>query len=251
MLCIDLNEDITLEFSATGSLLPFVGKYQPSLCWLLDIATDAVPEQRVVVERLRDVVRQLVAGRCVWIYTRDVKIVLAILLEALECDLGPVVSRPPLAFPKITGDARTSRSRSKDTPISLVGNVEWGLALGAGDWIPLFDRHHAALEWLLDVAHGATKDLTDSRQRAAVARVRSAFRRLARHVNSDASAFVDLADLRCVVTLVLVAMERDLGPVGQRPRRRFRMPTAAEAFGAGMAELFRAIGKQVGKAVAP
>ncbi len=251
MLCIDLNEDTTLEFSATSSPLPFAGKYRPSLCWLLDIAADAVPEQRVAVERLRNVVRQLVAGRCVRICTRDMKIALAILLEAIERDLGPVASRPPLGFPKITGDARTSRSRSKDTPISLVGNVEWGLALGAGDCMPLFQRHHAALEWLLDVAHGATKDLTDSRQRAAVARVRSAFCRLARHVNSDASAFVDLADLRCVVTLVLVAMERDLGPVGQRPGRRFRMPTPAEAFCAGMAELFRSVGKQVSKAVAP
>lgn len=128
----------------------------------------------------------------------------------------------------------------------LFGAAEWGLALGAGDWIPLFQRHRAVVEWLLDVAHSTTSDQTGSRQRDAIKRVRAASREI-----NDGMLLVERADLLSVATLVLVALERDLGPVGMRPRGRFYMPTAAEVFGAGVAELFRAAGKRIGKAVAP
>ena len=194
------------------------------------------------MERLRNAVRRLVARRGARIGARDLKIALGGMLEAIERDLGPMPSRPRFGF---TGSTRGPQPQRTVRAINLVGSVEWGLALGAGDWMPLFQRHRAAIEWLLDVAHSLTADLAGSRQREAIARVRVAFRRL-----TDASMFVDLADLRCVATLVLVALERDLGPVGLRPRGRFRMPTAAELFGAGVAELFRAAGRQVGKAVA-
>jgi len=238
--CIELNEDITLTIPA-GDSSPFVERYGPSLHWMLDIAADAVPEERAAVERLRRAVRRLVAKRGARIGARDLKIALGGVLEAIERDLGPVPSRPRFGF---TRSARAQQPRTTDRAIGLVGNVEWELALGAGDWMPLLQHHRAAVEWLFDVAHSTTTKLTGSRQREAIARVRAAHRRL-----DHASVLVDRADVRSVATLVLVALERDLGPARERPRGRFCMPTAAEVFGAGVAELLRAAGRQLGKAV--
>ncbi len=239
MSCIELNEDITLTIPA-GDSSPFVERYGPSLHWMLDIAADAVPEERAAVERLRRAVRRLVAKRGARIRARDFKIALKGVLEAIERDLGPVPARPRFGF---TRSARAQQPRTTDRATGLVGNVEWELALGAGDWMPLLQRHRAAVEWLFDVAHSTTTRLTGSRQREAIARVRAAFRRL-----DHTSVLVDRADVRCVATLVLVALERDLGPARERPRGRFCMPTAAEVFGAGVAELIRAAGRQLGKA---
>jgi len=181
---------------------------------------------------------RLAARRGARVDARDVKIAIAGVLEAIERDLGRLPSRA-----RFSESDRSSRLHC--APSSVVGIVEWELALGAGDWMPLFQRHRATVEWLLDVAHSTTLKISGSRQRDAIARLRAALRRL-----TNASALVDPADLRCVATLVLVAIERDLGPVRARPRGRMRLPTPAEVFGAGLADLYRAAGKRVGKEVA-
>ena len=208
MSYIDVNEDITLTIPA-GDSSPFVERYGPSLHWLLDIAAEVLFEERAAIEHLHRALRRLVARRGARIGARDLKIALGGVLEAIERDLGPVPSRPRFGF---TRSARAQQPRTTDRAIGLVGNVEWGLALGAGDWMPLLQHHRAAVEWLFDVAHSTTTKLTGSRQREAIARVRAAHRRL-----DHASVLVDRADVRCVATLVLVALERDLGPARERP----------------------------------
>jgi hypothetical protein len=238
--CINLNKDITFAIRA-GDSLPLVERYEASLRWLLDIAAGAIPEERGAIDRLRRALARLIARRGARVAARDLKIALGGVFEAIERDLG---SAPPVPKFAITRVDRSSRPHALSR--RLVENAEWGLALGAGDWIPLFQRHRPVVEWLLDVAQGTTSNLVGSRQREAIGRVRAAIREV-----DDPVLLVDRADLRCVATLVLVALERDLGPVGLRPRGRFVLPTAAEVFGAGLAELFRAAGRRVGKAVAP
>lgn len=239
MSCFNLNEDITFAILA-GESLPLAERYEASLRWLLDVAAGAIPEERSAIDRLRRALGRLVARRGARIAARDVKIAVGGVFEAIERDLGAKPSAPTFAL------ARSDRSSHPLAPSSrLVGSAEWGLALGAGDWIPLFLRHRAVVEWLLDVAHGTASDPTGSRQRDAIRRVRAAIREI-----DDAALVVDLADLKCVATLVLVALERDLGPVGLRPRGRFCVPTAAEVFGDGIADLLRTAGRRVRKVVA-
>lgn len=240
MSCINLNEDITFALRA-GDSLPLAERYEASLRWLLDVAAGAIPEERSAIDRLRRALGRLVARRGARIAARDLKIAFGGVFAAIERDLG---SAPPV--PKFANTRVDPSSRPHASSRRLVEKAEWGLALGAGDWIPLCQRHRAVVEWLLDVAHCTTSDLVGLRQREAIGRVRAAIREV-----DDAVLLVDLADLRCVATLVLVALERDLGPTGLRPRGRFCLPTAAEVFGAGVAELFRAAARRVGKAVAP
>lgn len=239
MSCFNLNEDITFTIRA-GESLPLAERYEASLRWLLDVAAGAIHEERSAIDRLRRALGRLVARRGARIAARDVKIAVGGVFEAIERDLG---SKPSVPRFTTVRDDRSSRPYARSS--RLVANAEWGLALGAGDWIPLFQRHRTVVEWLLDVARGTTPGLTGARQRDVIGRLRAAIRDI-----DDAALVVDLADLKCVATLVLVALERDLGPVGLRPRGRFCAPTAAEVFGGGIAELLRAAGRRVGKAVA-
>lgn len=238
MSCFNLNEDITFAIRA-GESLPLAERYHASLRWLLDVAVGAIPEEGRAIDRLRRALARLVARRGARIAARDVKIAVGGMLEAIERDLGSKPTVPTFTIARVDPS-----SRPYAPPSRLVENAEWGLAFGAGDWIPLFERHRAVAEWLLDVARGTTSGLTGSRQRDAIGRVRAAIQEI-----DEAALVVDLADLKCVATLVLVALERDLGPVGLRPRGRFCAPTAAEVFGAGIAQLLRA-GRWIGKAVA-
>jgi hypothetical protein len=237
---LNLNEDITFAIRA-GESLPLVERYEASLRWLLDIAAGAVPDERSAIDRLRRALGRLVARRGARIAARDLKIAFGGVFAVIERDLGAAPPLPRFAITRVDPGSRPHAPSRR-----LVENAEWGLALAAGVWIPLFERHRAIVEWLLDVAYGTTSELAGSRQCAAIGRVRAAIRQV-----DDAVLLVDLADLRCVATLVLVAMERDLGPTGLRPRGRFCLPTAAEVFGAGVAELFRAAGRRAGKVVAP
>ncbi len=238
---IDLNADTRLTISSAGTSLPFLQKYRSSLGWLLDIAEGAAPDRTAAIGRLRAALRELAAGGGARVDTRDLKLALAILLAAIERDLGPVLSRAPLRFPPLTASipaAPRSRVRGQQLAINLAGNAEWGLALGAGDWFPLFQRYQPDLDWLLEVAASGAAQLKDSRQREAIARVRAAFRRLGAHAAAEPTTQLDRRDLLCVVTLVLVALERDLGRVPARPKGRFRADTIEESFVVGFAELF-------------
>lgn len=111
------------------------------------------------------------------------------------------------------------------TPLGItIDGPEWSLAW-ADHWRPLLRRYHAELEWLLDMAADAARELPS--ERAAVGRVRTALRQLV----GGASARVDSRDLMFTLALVLAAIERDLGPVETRPRRFRRHDLLIEAIG--------------------
>ena len=230
MLRIDLNDDTKFTIPRAGGSLLFLKRYRSSLEWLLDIAARASPEHHAAIDRLRKAVRGLSSGGSAQIKPRDLKIAFAIVLAAIERDLGPISSRPRLGFPKRDDLPAVPQPH---LAISLVGNVEWGLAMAAGDWRPLLHRYLPELEWLLDVAYSTTVELKDPRQRDAIARVRTGLRQLA----AGSDPHVEPRDLRAVATLVLVAMERDLGRVQSRPAGRFRT-THFEVLVEGAGQLF-------------
>lgn len=249
MLRLDLNTDTKLTIAPAGASLPFLQKYRASLEWLLDVADGAAPNHTAAIGRVRRALRELAAGGAGRVNTRDLKLAGAIMLAALERDLGPVASRSPLRFPPLAvGVPSKPRSRGgrRQLAINLVGNVEWGLALGAGEWFPLFQRFLPELDWLLEIAINAAVQLKDPRQREASARVRDAFRRLGAPAVADMTTLIDRRDLLCVATLVLVALERDLGRVSSRPERRFRADTLEESCVAAFSEL---VGKLISNRV--
>ena len=240
MLRLDLRTDTKLTIASAGASLPFLQKYRASLEWLLDVADGAAPDHRAAIGRVRRALRELAAGGSGRVNTGDLKLAGAIMLAAIERDLGPVASRSPLRFPPLAvGLPSKLRSRGgrQQLAISLGGNGEWGLALGAGDWVPLFLRLQPELDWLLDVANSAAAQLKDPRQREAIERVRAAFRRLGAPTLTDMTTLIGRRDLLCVATLVLVALERDIGRVSARPARRFRADTLEESCVTAFSEL--------------
>lgn len=82
---------------------------------------------------------------------------------------------------------------------------------GQLDWSLLFRAFQDASEWVLDCAEYTARDYPD--EVAAVARVR----RFMRARNAGYAAHLRIDDLLFTFALVLASIDRDLGPLTDRP----------------------------------
>lgn len=243
MFRVDLNASLVTTLKPSSTAQAFAQKFRASLDWLLDVAEGAVPGQGQVVARMRVMVRSLALGRESKIAARDVKAVGFMLLAATERDLGPIWLRTGAMFPPLA-HRHSSKLRSavgQRLAVETAGDAAWALALGADDWLPLFKRFEHELHWLLHVVAGVAKKLVDPRQRVAVARVRSAVRAL----GAEGATTVEGQDVMVVMTLLLTALERDLGAVADRPKWRFRADSADEAVALAVTGLFGELVKRL------